>query len=97
MVDENALPPACAAVRNSLALREKMKPLVNLEERIGKTVGRRSAPSGLPDTTTCTPADARDWQRAFRTPGIPRGVHRFASHEEADAWLMKMITGVRRS
>ena len=74
-----------------------MKPLVNVEEQIGKTVGRRRPPAGLPETTAYTPADARDWQRAFRTPGIPRGVYRFASHEEADAWLMKMLTRVRRS
>jgi hypothetical protein len=25
-------------------------------------------------------------------PFIPRGVHRFRSHEEKDAWTMRMIT-----
>lgn len=74
---------------------QRMKPLVNLEEQIGKTVGRRGPPTGLRDSTAYTRADARDWQRAFRPPGIPRGVYRFASHEEADAWLTKMLTRVR--
>lgn len=74
-----------------------MKPLINLQDPIGRTVGRRRPPSGLAAETTYTPADARDWQRAFRTPGIPRGVYRFASHEEADAWLMKMLTRARRT
>jgi hypothetical protein len=74
-----------------------MKPLINLEDWIGKTVGRRRPPSDLSAGMAYTPADARDWQRAFCAPGIPRGVYRFASHEEADAWLTKMLTRVRRT
>jgi hypothetical protein len=27
-----------------------------------------------------------------RSPFIPRGVHRFHSHEEKDAWTMSMLT-----
>lgn len=76
-----------------------MKPVqvVNLDERIGKTVGRRRPPSGLSSMAAGTPDDARAWKRAFGTPSIPRGVYRFATHEEADAWLMKMITRKRRN
>ena len=72
-----------------------MEPIVNLDERIGKTVGRRKPPGGLPNAGAYRPEDAVAWQSAFRPPGVPRGVYRFASHEEADKWLMKMITRVR--
>ena len=30
--------------------------------------------------------------KTFRLRGIPKGVFRFRSHEEADAWLMKHLT-----
>jgi hypothetical protein len=70
-----------------------MDSVVNVEETIGKTVGNRRPPSGL--NTQFTPDDARAWRKAFNTPFIPRGVYRFASHEEADAWLMRMLTRKR--
>lgn len=65
-----------------------MKPIINLEENIGKTVGRRTAPNPL-KTQPGEIADAEAWHRAF--PGLRGarpGVYRFHSHEEADAWLM---------
>jgi|GEM_PF-800004 len=70
-----------------------MNPRVNIDEKIGKTVGSRKPPGGL--SKGMTPADSRAWQQAFRAPFIPRGVYRFTSHEQADAWLMKMITRIR--
>lgn len=69
-----------------------MKPVINLEEKIGKTVGKRNPPNPL----AIQPgeiADAEAWRRAF--PGLRGkrpGVYRFHSHEEADAWLMKAQT-----
>ncbi len=70
-----------------------MKPIINLEETPGKTVGRRQAPA---DTLAMTPAqssaDARAWKKAFRTLPIPKGVYRFRTHEEADEWLWQMLT-----
>lgn len=54
-------------------------------------MGRRCAPE-----TAFSPADtrqeARAWADAFQTPFVPRGVHRFATHEEADAWMWAMIS-----
>ena len=57
-----------------------MKPVVNLEENPGKVVGRDSA---RPD----------DYDRLLESgKGIlprlpyPKGVYRFRTHEEADAW-----------
>jgi hypothetical protein len=69
-----------------------MKPVVNLEEKIGKTVGRRGAPNPL-KTHPGEIADAKAWSRAFPSlRGVRPGVYRFQSHEEADAWLMKHLT-----
>ncbi|HOC01605.1 MAG TPA: hypothetical protein PKM43_22995 [Verrucomicrobiota bacterium] len=57
-----------------------MEPIVNLEERPGKVVGRRAA----------SPAD---YDRLVRNAAalmprlpFPKGVVRFRTHEEADAW-----------
>ena len=56
-----------------------MKPIINLEETPGKTVGRR------------TPFD---YDRLVETSAalmprlpFPKGVYRFKTHEEADAWM----------
>lgn len=64
------------------------RPVINLEETIGKTVGRRRAPAagaGLQKTLN----------QVFASQGhvlCPRGVYRFKSHEEADEWMWKMMT-----
>ena len=71
-----------------------MKPVINLEEKIGKTVGRRTAPNPLriqPNEI----AEAEAWRRALGGIRVPRGVFKFHSHEEADAWLMKYLTQPR--
>jgi hypothetical protein len=59
-----------------------------------KTVGRRQPTSTL-DIGQDTRENVRAWRRAFPTPFVPKGVYRFTSHEEADAWLWKMITRKR--
>ena len=70
-----------------------MKPIVNLEETPGKTVGRRQPPvNGLVMTAAQRGADARAWKKAFKTFPIPKGVYRFRTHEEADEWLWQMLT-----
>jgi len=38
-------------------------------------------------------AAANEWRRALGGVRIPRGVFKFHSHEEADAWLMKHLAG----
>ncbi len=67
-----------------------MKPVVNVEETIGKTVGRRGPPNPF-SLRGETKEDMRAWRRAFPTPFVPKGVYRFRSHEEADKWMLKMI------
>lgn len=64
-----------------------MVSVVNCEEFIGKTVGRRQFPADA-----MTHADGLQ-----RTMGklthlrIKRGVYKFNSHEEADQWLMDRL------
>jgi len=66
--------------------------IINLEETIGKTVGGGRPPRHTLDIRYSTKANARAWRKLVDRPYIPRGVFRFASHDEADAWLMKMMT-----
>ena len=72
--------------------------VVNVEETIGKTVGRRKPKVAL-DPTTSTKASAERWRASFGGIGVPRGVFRFNSHEEADKWMMTKIveSAVRKS
>ena len=69
-----------------------MESIINLEEKPGKTVGRRKPPRNALAVAGDTKAQKRAWRRAFPTPFVPKGVYRFHTHEEADAWLMKMLT-----
>ena len=74
-----------------------MAPSINDPDEAGRVVGRRTkAPDGL-RLEQRTKADSIAWRRCFGGVRIPRGVHRFRSHEEADAWLWKMITRPPRS
>jgi hypothetical protein len=63
------------------------RPVINVDERIGKTVGRRrppAKPAGLQETLN----------QVFASQGhflCPRGVFRFKTHEEANAWSQKML------
>jgi hypothetical protein len=61
-----------------------MTPIVNLEENIGKTVGKRRPLEEDPFVA---------YERILRLGRVlrprlpyPRGVFRFATHEDADAW-----------
>jgi hypothetical protein len=71
------------------------RPVINVEEFIGKTVGRR-VPSRDPlRVSDSTKAGALAWRAALPYLHVPRGVYRFKTHEEADAWMMK-YTGARK-
>lgn len=69
-----------------------MEPIVNLEEEPGKTVGRRRPPTDPLSVKESSRATSKEWNKAFKSARIPRGVYRFDSHEEADEWMWKMIT-----
>jgi hypothetical protein len=71
-----------------------MEPIINLQDPVGKVVGKRKPPK----------ADDMGVQRlwaelaaSLKLPMPPRGVYRFKTHEEADAWLMKIWTRQAKS
>ncbi len=68
-----------------------MKPAINFEEKIGKTVGRRTVPRDAFAYGMALQKSGVEMAKTFRLRGVPKGVFRFHSHEEADAWLMKHL------
>jgi hypothetical protein len=72
-------------------------PVINVEEHIDRVVGRRTkAPDPL-SLTSSRKADAEAWRKAFGGLRVRRGVHRFRTHEEADAWLWRMMARPTRT
>ncbi len=67
------------------------QPLINVEERIDRFVGRRTQTPDALSTATSNKADAIAWRKALGRVRVPRGVHRFKTHEEADQWLWRMM------
>ncbi len=65
-------------------------PVINIEEKIGKTVGRR-IPRGGFDYGMGMQKLAGELAKTFKHPRFPRGVFRFKSFEEAEAWTMKYL------
>jgi hypothetical protein len=63
------------------------RPVVNLEETIGKQVGRRRPPADPLRVEDSTIRRAIDFQRALPCRMPKRGVYRFHSFEEADQWF----------
>jgi hypothetical protein len=69
-----------------------MKFPIDMEQRMGKPVGRRAE---LSDPFACAMGLQRTASKLRRlTVGrglCPKGVFKFKTHEEADAWMMKML------
>ena len=67
------------------------RPIINVEEKIDRVVGRRmQTPNGL-STVTSNKSQTVAWQKAMGGLRVPRGVYRFKTHEEADEWMTKML------
>jgi len=64
---------------------------INLEEKIDRLAGRRAKMPEALSTATSNQADAIAWRKALGGARVPRGAHRFKTHEEADQWLWRMI------
>lgn len=73
-----------------------MDPIINHDEFIGKTVGRRTRGPDLSVVAGEADASAR-WRDAGFGVRVPRGVYRFRSFEDADAWMTKHLTRKRAS
>jgi hypothetical protein len=67
------------------------QPFINVEEKIDRFVGRRTQTPDALSLSGSTKADSIAWRKAFGGVRIPRGVHRFKTHEEADQWLWQMM------
>ncbi len=65
-----------------------MKPIINLEDPIGKTVGRRVAPA---DSLKYGLGLQKSLRQVYGGYPVRRGVYRFHSHEEADEWMMNLL------
>ena len=66
-------------------------PIVNVEEKIDRYVGRRGV---MPDSLRAgmlLQATAAQLHKSFGHRWCPKGVYRFKTHEEADAWMNKML------
>ena len=67
---------------------DKARTVINLEENIGKQVGRRRPPVDPLRVADSTIHRAIGFHRAFPCRLMPkRGVYRFRTHEEADLWM----------
>jgi hypothetical protein len=55
-----------------------------------KVVGRRKDPSPTLENIRALQLSLQELRSTH--PFLPRGVYRFKSHQEADAWQMKMLT-----
>lgn len=69
----------------------RMHPVINMEEAIGKTVGRRLGVAPLQVLPSETESN-KQWRDAGCGARVRRGVYRFKSHEEADQWMMDHLT-----
>jgi hypothetical protein len=67
------------------------QPFINVEEKIDRFVGKRTqTPEGLKAGMQIQ-ASGLEFHRAFKHRWLANGVHRFKTHEEADAWMIKML------
>jgi hypothetical protein len=71
-----------------LAVQE---PFDDLGERIDRVVGRRTRPPDGWEAGMALQQLGADLHRSFKHRWCPKGVYRFKTHEEADAWMMKML------
>ena len=65
-----------------------METPINLEETLGKTVGKRK----IVDTFAFGMELQRAGNTMRRSNGLPKGVYKFHSHEEADQWILDQLT-----
>lgn len=71
------------------------KAFVSGEETPTRVVGTRTqAPDAL-STLTSRKASSVAWQHELGGVRVPRGVHRFKTHAEAEQWLWQMIARPR--
>ena len=68
---------------------DQTHPVINVEETIGKTVGKIPVRSAAEQARRIQEA-GREIYRSRRFRLCPKGVYRFHSHEEADEWMRQL-------
>ena len=67
------------------------QPFINVEEKIDRFVGRRTRTPDSWQAGMQLQALGGELHKSFKHRWAPKGVYRFKTHEEADAWMMKML------
>ena len=67
------------------------QPVLNLEEKIDKIVGRRTRTPDAFQSGMKLQTLAVQLHRSLNQRWAPKGVYRFKTHEEADAWMNRML------
>ena len=67
------------------------QPFINAEEKIDRFVGRRTETPNSFQTAMKLQETAVQLHKTFQHRWAPKGVYRFKTHEEADAWMTKML------
>lgn len=68
---------------------------INVEDPVGRIVGRRTGVADALVVRAGEKVDAEAWRRVFGGLRVRRGVYRFRSHDEADEWLWQAMTRPR--
>ncbi len=68
-----------------------MKPIINMEEQPGRTVGTRMPPADAFAAAMRLQESTAEYAASFGHLPLPKGVFRFRTHEEADAWMMREL------
>jgi hypothetical protein len=76
-------------VRDSIG--HPMKPVINIQEKIGKVVGTRQPPADAFKAGMGLQALEAELHNTFKHRWAARGIYRFKTHEEADEWMRKML------
>ncbi len=79
----------CAEGRRVYCPHMEARPVIDLEETIVKTVGRRVPPRDPLSVAHSNKSSAVAWRRALPYRLAPKGVYRFKSHEEAHEWMIQ--------
>lgn len=72
------------------------QPLINVEEQIDRIVGKRTTAPNALSISTSNIHDAIAWRKALGGVNVPRGVHRFKTHQDADLWLWQALARPKR-
>ena len=72
-------------------------PFVNVEEKIDRFVGRRTQGTDSLQTGMQLQATAAQLHKSFGHRWRPKGVYRFKTHEESDAWMIQMLAQSSRA